>query len=223
MSLLLSGWLGLGALILFHLSPPALSSITIAIECTNGVIIGTDSVSSFGSDGQSLIQNRFSTSVFPVDGGQLCLCYISGGAEFHSLLEDILSTSLDFRLQQQSSHTFDDHSRLGVQAVSNVARRLMHTKYRKTHVLVVGRQDDSFAVYELLPGGTSVRQPIAASGTAAAHAYALASLLFEEPCNVEEGIPRLKTVLQRSIGQDHRAKGRLRVFSLTAQGLEETS
>ena len=218
---LLNWWLFISFLIFL---PSALSSITIAIECKDGVLIGTDSVSSLGSIGQSLIQNRFSSSIFPVDDGHLCLCYIAGGAEFYSLLEEVLTTSLDFRLHQRAAHsTSSDDCRLGAQAVSNIARRLMHSKYKTTHVLVVGRQQDAFAVYELLPGGTSVRQPIAASGTAAAPAYALASLLFEEPCSVNEGIPRLKTVLLRSIGQDHHAKGRLAVYSLTIKGFEETS
>lgn len=195
-------------------------SITVAVECSNGVLIGTDSVSTFGAPGQTLIHNRFSTSLFPVDD-EICLCYVAGGVEFLLLMEDILIASLEYKSLQRRTRPQTPLSRLSAKAVTDIARRLMHTRYRKIHLLVAGREDGDYHVYELLPGGTSVRQPIAASGPGAGQAHALASLLFEERCGVEEGVERLRTVLKRTIGEDIRSKGRLRVFRLTDEGLRE--
>ena len=189
------------------------ASIVIAASCVDGVIIGTDSLSSIGGK-QTLIQNRNFESVFPIDSNT-CLCYAAGDFAFYKLRDALRTILTEYRLEN------GDGRGLGAESIAHITRGLIHSKYRDAHAIIVGQDaNDEFYIYEIIPGGTRVKQSLAVAGSGAASTSLVASLLFQEKSTVEEGIAKMRQVLRSSVGADHRTKGRMKLWSLTTSGLK---
>jgi 20S proteasome alpha/beta subunit len=197
------------------------ASVVVVIQCTDGILIGTDSISSIGSmsSKQSLVQNRFSKTIFPIDK-HTCLCYVAGSSDFFNLYDDVLRFAMTFQSDSisDSSHT----PTIPAASIASYVRHLISARYPKVHTLVLGVSEDSAHIFEILPGGSNIQQTLACCGSGADNALAAAQLLFEDgKTNVADGVGMLKRVLKSTLGGDSRTKGRTCISSLTLAGITD--
>ena len=113
-------------LLLFTLLPQITqSNIVIACRCSDGIIIGCDSLSVSGS----LVGNRVAETVYLL-GTNTVLCCATGHSDFHRLLSDLKSYI----------RTADVSSRgtIKTSSIARYARRLVSQKYRSAHLIIAG-------------------------------------------------------------------------------------
>ena len=109
--------------LLSFLSLPHLTNcnIVIACRCSDGVIIGTDSLSVSGA----LVGNRVSECVFSL-GESTVICCASGQSDFQHLVSDLRAFIRSCNGDVKTS------------SIARFARRLVNQKYRNTHLIIAG-------------------------------------------------------------------------------------
>ena len=113
-------------LFIFALFPnTTISNIVIACTCSDGVLIGSDSLSVSGT----LIGNRLAESVFLL-GTNTVICCASGQSDFQHLL-------LDLNSFVRSAKVYDGGIP-NVASIARYARKLVNQKYRKAHLIIAG-------------------------------------------------------------------------------------
>jgi 20S proteasome alpha/beta subunit len=113
-------------LLLFTLLPHITqSNIVIACRCSDGIIIGCDSLSVSGS----YVGNRVAETVFLL-GTNTVLCCATGHSDFHHLLSDLKSF---IRTADVSSG-----GTIKTSSIARYARRLVTQKYRSAHLIIAG-------------------------------------------------------------------------------------
>ena len=100
-------------------------NIIIACRCSDGIVIGSDSLSVSGI----LIGNRVSESVFKL-GPNAVICCADGLSDFHHLLLDLKSFIRNADISHGGS--------VKTSSIARYARRLVNQKYRKTHLIIAG-------------------------------------------------------------------------------------
>lgn len=189
-------------------------ALLLAVKCTDGIILGTDSFSTMSSSQQSLNQNSAFNSVFPLSD-KIAICYVSGSISFYELHDDIQQELIKYKMD---NGIYDTSVQMSVKSCAALARRLIYAKYHRVHCIVAGMNgDNQFHIYEILPGGSQFEHTIAAAGSSAENADAMANLLFENVFDVEGSIPKVRSILEKCIGRDHRTKGRAQLWTLTAK------
>lgn len=119
------------SLFIFALLPySTISNIVIACTCSDGVLIGSDSLSVSGS----LVGNRLAESVFLL-GTNTVVCCASGQSDFQHLLSDLNSFI-------RSAKVYDGGVP-NVASIARYARKLVNQKYRKAHLIIAG--SDAFS------------------------------------------------------------------------------
>lgn len=191
------------------------ASVVVAVQCTDGALVGTDSSSSLGA-ASALVQNRMFTSVFPLDDS-LVLCHVAGSSEFYRLLDDAQMELMQFKAEHDSIGS----PSMTAEVMAGKLRRLIYSKFRSVHAILVGRSKAKFSVFELLPGGSLIEQRVVAGGSGADSALALAEVLLETPGSMEQTATSMRKLLQHVTGQDHRSRGPLRIWAIGTQGLKE--
>lgn len=101
------------------------SNIIVVSRCSDGVIIGSDSLSVSGA----LVGNRVSECVYRL-GENTVICCASGQSDFRHLLADLRS----FIRSADSSHS----GPVKTSSIARFARRLATQKYRNTHLIIAG-------------------------------------------------------------------------------------
>jgi 20S proteasome alpha/beta subunit len=123
------------SLFIFALLPySTISNIVIACTCSDGVLIGSDSLSVSGS----LVGNRLAESVFLL-GTNTVVCCASGQSDFQHLLSDLKSFI-------RSAKAYDGGVP-NVASIARYARKLVNQKYRKAHLIIAG--SDAFSGSDL--------------------------------------------------------------------------
>ena len=123
------------SLFIFALLPySTVSNIVIACTCSDGVLIGSDSLSVSGS----LVGNRLAESVFLL-GTNTVVCCASGQSDFQHLLSDLNSFI-------RSAKVYDGGVP-NVASIARYARKLVNQKYRKAHLIIAG--SDAFSGSDL--------------------------------------------------------------------------
>ena len=128
-----------------------MASITIALKCDNGVVIGSDSYY-ISSAKSSYIS---STEAYKVDfiTDSTIMCRIgterTNGAEYFQFLDEITSSVKLIDCESQHISSLDGQgsrhsSVLGTGAIAALARKLMTSKYRNTHVIIAGIDDVNY-------------------------------------------------------------------------------
>jgi 20S proteasome alpha/beta subunit len=106
----------------------------IACTCSDGILIGSDSLSVSGS----LVGNRLAESVFLL-GTNTVVCCASGQSDFQHLLSDLNSFI-------RSAKVYDGGVP-NVASIARYARKLVNQKYRKAHLIIAG--SDAFSGSDL--------------------------------------------------------------------------
>ena len=107
-----------------------ISNIVIACTCSDGVLIGCDSLSVSGT----LVGNRLAESVFLL-GTNTVVCCASGQSDFQHLMSDL-------NIFVRSAKLYDG----GVPnaaSIARYARKLVNQKYRKAHLIIAGSDEFS--------------------------------------------------------------------------------
>ena len=107
------------------------SNIVIACRCSDGIVIGSDSLSVSGT----LIGNRVSESVFKL-GPSTIICCADGKSDFHHLLSDLRTFIRDADVFHGGAAK--------TTSIARYARRLVNQKYRKTHLIIAGSDGTDF-------------------------------------------------------------------------------
>ncbi len=151
------------------------ASTIVVSKCSDGIIIGSDSLSVSGP----LIRNRVAQNVYDLDGADSVVCCCSsttGQADFHHLLTDLQrfvrsnheDEDLVIAVGMGGGNGYSGKSRkVGASALARYARRLITKKYRKAHVIIAGADFSDEA-------------RVASAPTAATAAAALSSLTGEQ-------------------------------------------
>ena len=113
------------SLLFAALTRTAKSNIVIACRCSDGIVIGSDSLSVSGT----LIGNRVSESVYKL-GPSTIICCAEGQSDFHHLLSDL-------RTFVRKADIFHGGA-AKTSSIARYARRLVNQKYRKTHLIIAG-------------------------------------------------------------------------------------
>ena len=103
------------------------SNIVIACRCSDGIIIGSDSLIVSGT----LIGNRVAESVYPL-GNHAVICCASGQSDFHHLLKDLRS------FIRTADVSIPRNAFVSTSSIAKYARRLVNQKYRNTHLIIAG-------------------------------------------------------------------------------------
>ena len=111
-----------------------ISNIVIACTCSDGVLIGCDSLSVSGT----LVGNRLAESVFLL-GTNTVVCCASGQSDFQHLMSDLNSFVRSAKLY--------DGGIPNAASIARYARKLVNQKYRKAHLIIAG--SDEFSAISL--------------------------------------------------------------------------
>jgi 20S proteasome alpha/beta subunit len=134
-------------LISFFLISKHASPIILAIKCVDGIVIGTDSLSSSGS----IVRNRNSKKAFLLTPHTM-ICCADGEKDFYLLYEDLSDEKIKFEL-------FNNEI-MSTKAIVHYARQLIYSKYPKAHVIIAGSEfemeDENFVLCEILPLGLNI-------------------------------------------------------------------
>ena len=142
------------ALLLFN---GATASITIAIKYDNGIVVGSDNY--YISSAQTSYIS--STEAYKVDfiTDSTVMCRIgterTNGAEYYQLFDELTSSIKLIDCDSQHVSSLDGQgsrysSVLGTGAIAALARKLMTSKYKNTHVIIAGIDDEGFRQRKLL-------------------------------------------------------------------------
>jgi len=196
--------------LLFVLFAQAESTVFAALHSGGkGVVIGTDGLDAQGP----LVGNRHAEKVFRVNPLSL-VCVASYNADAHGLCKELRRVC--------SMHLASCDEVLGASSVAHMARQLVHERFPRAHVLIVGGECDHsapFTINEILPGGTRVEQDVAVAGSGSSIVVSLLNELWPTAM-AQDGAPatakKLKRALQAAIRSDSGSGGRVSLWSVSS-------
>jgi len=204
------------------------STIITLLKFDKGIIVGSDS--NLIKQG-SLISSGSSQKVFCI-APNIVLCNIDGGADFiklHSKLAEIIN---------QYRNDYDVC--MGPRSIAKIARRLITTQFRSTHVIFAGLEqsakhkstsladqvDDNCSIYEITPGGSFIEHQAIVVGSGADY---VRNMVKSNKCNESNYVSKSDTVklanniLDTAVRFDSRSGGSRIIWTLSENGLELSS
>jgi 20S proteasome subunit beta 1 len=179
-------WLLIFLLQLSHCS----STCVIALKYENGIILGSDSQSSTNN----FIGHREAKKIRKLNSKTI-LCCASGEEGFERLCQQFEKEILELSNVDDSNGLI-----LSTLNIANYCRKLIHSSYRQTHIIVAGFDNplpsnipfSSVAsnmlsknpslklpfLYEIIAGGTLIEQDIIIAGSVSGSLYPLANELY---------------------------------------------
>lgn len=193
------------------------ATVIVAARCSDGIVIGADSLTVGGAGNSlnainhhsrvvvgNLISHRHTNKFFPISQ-DCCLCYVRGESEFQRLLTDVKSVDL--------SRQFLPSRRLSVAETAKYCRLLINKKYPSVHIILVGKRKENYEIWEVLPKGTLVRhEDFAVSGSGSECITALLhDFYLKKEDNLEVLSSRVRDALKLAVSLDHKSGGHLQV------------
>jgi 20S proteasome alpha/beta subunit len=184
-----------------------------------GAVIGTDGLDAQGP----LVGNRHAEKVFRINPLSL-VCVASYNADAHGLYKELRRVC--------SMHQASCDEVLGASSVAHMARQLVHERFPRAHVLVVGGERELSAPYtinEILPGGTRVEQDVAVAGSGSSMVVSLLNELWPTDQVTQDGAAaaakKLRRAVQAAIRSDSGSGGHVSLWSVSSsvQGREISS
>jgi 20S proteasome alpha/beta subunit len=161
------------------------ASVVIVAKCATGVVIGADAMISQSA----YISIRQNQKVYELNDGNIHLCCVSGEKEFHMIRYELENLCRRYKFDVPGSDADDSSNELSIQALTHYTRKLIKEKYRKAHMIVVGRDHvmKDFRIYELFPQGALLEHSeFTVSGSGSEYILSLMNEFYEEERDVPE-------------------------------------
>lgn len=202
-------------------------SIMIAAVCQDAVVIGCDSLaSSF-----PFISTRFATQRVAQINPLTIICSAScHDVDFSRLVEISKKVSKDY--SEYSSPCDGEEICLPTASVAKFVQRVLKSSLPEAHVIVAGIPSSLSSepeCYEILPGGTLIKQGVAIVGSASPLVVQLTKQLLQKEggndhrlLKYSEMAPHVLTILKSAIEGDLKSGGNMQIWVLRdkANGLQ---
>lgn len=144
----------------------------IAATCQDSVIIGCDSLAASGS----FISTRFATQRVQSITSKCILC----SASCHNVDFNLLVETLRKEAKEYSSMSEDNTTLLPTTSIAKRVQQLIKSSVPQSHVIVAGVDASSRPeCYEILPGGSLMKQRAVVVGSASPYVIQLANQLLK--------------------------------------------
>eukprot|EP01036_Dinobryon_divergens_P028835 gene28835-37842_t len=140
-------------------------------------------------------------------------CVGNEGAEFKEFLREVQEEVFRYKLTE--SLEIGNESRLGLESIYFLAKKLIRHKYPSIHVFVAGlcgetKSENSFKLFEILPGGTGIEgENLLVAGSGGVNIVSLLGDIFQSDSTVtvQQAAPQVKRALTAATKLDHGSGG----------------
>ena len=200
------------------------SSVVFAVRCQDGVALGCDSYSVDKGSNYVTVRNNLQKIIELTPHTVLCSASNGDdGSEFNDLCDELTK---EIKYQELLTNNYNV---IGTKGIAKYTRRLMNEKYRRTHVIIAGKEksNDKFSLYEILPGGSLIEEDYAICGAAAEYILPLVRILFDigndnklkTITNLDnETVEKVYKVLKQAKEVEHTTGGMLQLWTLGHDG-----
>jgi 20S proteasome alpha/beta subunit len=167
--------------------------------------------------------------VFPVTSDAVICsassCVGNEGAEFKEFLREVQEEVFRYKVTEYVE--IGNESRLGLESIFFLAKKLIRHKYPSIHVFVAGlcgdtKSENSFKLFEILPGGTGIEgENLLVAGSGGVNIVSLLGDIFlsDSTATVQQAAPQVKRALTAATKLDHGSGGRPVLWTLARHSL----